>query len=187
MPKLKLDAIDRRILAALQRDARLTNVQLAEEIGLSPSPCLRRVRLLEEAGVISGYHATLHRGELGLGLTVFVGIKVERHRDETAAAFREAVKALPEVISCHLVSGEADFLLQVVVPDLAGYEQFLMGALLKLPGVSDIRSNFAIQTVKAEGPLPLDHLPEPHLPGPHLPGPHLPGPPGPKLPAARRG
>jgi Lrp/AsnC family leucine-responsive transcriptional regulator len=160
MPNLKLDAIDRRILAALQRDGRLTNVQLAEEVGLSPSPCLRRVRLLEEAGVIGGYHALLHRGEVGLGLTVFVSVKVERHRDAEARMFRDAVLALPEMVSCHLVSGEADFLLQVVVPDLAAYERFLLGTLLKLPGVSDVRSNFAIQTVKAQGPLPLDHLPQ---------------------------
>lgn len=159
MPKLKLDAIDRRILAALQRDAGLTNVQLAEEVGLSPSPCLRRVRLLEKAGVIGGYHASLDRAGLGLGLTVFVGIKVERHHDEPAAAFRKAVCTLPEVVSCHLVSGESDFLLQVVVPDLAAYERLLIGTLLKLPGVSDIRSNFAIQTVKPQAPLPLDHLP----------------------------
>ncbi len=158
MPKLKLDAIDRRILAALQRDARLTNVQLADEIGLSPSPCLRRVKILEEAGVIAGYRATLDRGGVGLGLTVFVGIKVERHHDKEAEAFKAAVKALPEVVSCHLVSGESDFLLQVVVPDLAGYERILLGTLLKLPGVADIRSNFAIQTVKAEGLLPLGHL-----------------------------
>lgn len=159
MPTMKLDAIDRRILAALQRDARLTNVQLAEEIGLSPSPCLRRVRILEEAGVIGGYHAALDRAALGLGLTVFVGIKVERHHDTQATAFRDAVRALPEVVSCHLVSGEADFLLQVVVPDLAGYETFLLKTLLTLPGVADIRSNFAIQTVKAQSALPLDHLP----------------------------
>ena len=90
---------------------------------------------------------------------MFVGIKVERHHDVQATAFREAVKTLPEVVSCHLVSGESDFLLQVVVPDLAGYERFLLGTLLKLPGVADIRSNFAIQTVKAGGALPLDHLP----------------------------
>lgn len=159
MPILKLDAIDRRILAALQRDGRLTNVELAEEVGLSPSPCLRRVRMLEKAGVIRGYHASLDRGGIGLGLTVFVGIKVERHHDEAATAFREAVRAVPEVISCHLVSGEADFLLQVVVPDLAAYERLLLDTLLRLPGVSDIRSNFAIQTVKAGAALPLDHLP----------------------------
>jgi len=158
---MKLDAIDRRILLALQRDGRLTNVELADEVGLSPSPCLRRVRLLEGAGVIRGYHATLDRAGVGLGLTIFVSIKVERHHDQQANAFREAVVALPEVISCHLVSGEADFLLQVVVPDLAAYERFLLGTLLKLPGVADIRSNFAIQTVKAESPLPLSHLQNP--------------------------
>ncbi|WP_298952589.1 Lrp/AsnC family transcriptional regulator [uncultured Methylobacterium sp.] len=158
MPKLSLDAIDRRILAALQRDGRLTNVQLAEEVGLSPSPCLRRVRLLEEAGIIGGYRATLDRAGLGLGLTVFVGVKVARHDEAAAEAFRAAVRTLPSVVSCHLVSGEADFLLQVVVPDLAAYERLLLGTLLKLPGVSDIRSNVAIQTVKAEGPFPLDHL-----------------------------
>ncbi len=158
MPKLRLDAIDRRIVAALQRNARLTNVELAEDIGLSPSPCLRRVGMLERAGVIAGYHARLDRSAIGLGLTVFVGVKVERHRDEEAEAFRKAVRSLPEVVSCHLVSGESDFLLQVVVPHLAAYERLLLGSLLKLPGVSDIRSNFAIQTVKETAPLPLAHL-----------------------------
>ena len=160
MPKTKLDAFDRRILTALQRDGRLTNVQLADEIGLSASPCLRRVRQLEEAGVIKGYRASLDPDEVGLGLTVFVGIKVERHHETEAERFREAVSALPEVISAFLVSGESDFLLHVVVPDLRGYERFLTGTLLKLPGVSDIRSNFAIQTVKAQSALPLSHLPD---------------------------
>lgn len=160
MPKISMDAIDRKILAALQHNGRLTNVELAEEVGLSPSPCLRRVRLLENAGVITGYHAALDRAGLGLGLTVFVGVKVERHHEEEATALREAVEALPEVVSCHLVSGEADFLLQVVVPDLAAYERLLLGTLLKLPAVNDIRSNFAIQTVKDRAPLPLDHLTE---------------------------
>ena len=150
---MKLDAYDPRILAALQRDGRLSNVQLAEEIGLSPSPCLRRVRLLEEAGVIRGYQASIDRDEVGLGLTVFVGIKVEQ-----AEAFHRAVVDLPEVISVHLVSGESDFLLQVVVPDLRAYERLLSETLLRLPGVSDIRSNFAIKTVKAPSPLPLGHL-----------------------------
>ncbi len=159
MPNHKLDAYDHRILAALQRDGRLSNVQLAEAIGLSPSPCLRRVRLLEEAGVIRRYGADLDRDQVGLGLTVFVGIKVERHHEEQAEAFRRSVVDLPEVISVHLVSGEADFLLQVVVPDLRAYEHFLTGTLLKLPGVSDIRSNFAISTLKESAPLPLQHLP----------------------------
>lgn len=157
---MKLDAFDRKILAALQRDGRLSNVQLAEEIGLSPSPCLRRVRMLEDAGVIRGYQAILDRDEVGLGMTIFVGIKVERHTDERAEAFRQAVTALPEVISAFLVSGESDFLLQVVVSDLRAYDRFVTGKLLKLPGVSDIRSNFAINTVKAPGALPLGHLPD---------------------------
>ena len=156
---MKLDNLDRRILGALQRDARLTNVQLAEEVGLSPSPCLRRVRLLEEAGIIRGYHADVDRAGIGLGLTVFVGVKVERHHDEAWTAFRNAVVLLPEVVSCHLVSGESDFLLQVLVPDLSAYEGFLLGSLLKLPGIRDIRSNFAIATVKAQAATPLGHLP----------------------------
>ncbi len=159
MPRPRLDAFDRKILHALQDDARLTNVELAQRIGLSASPCLRRVRLLEEAGLIAGYRAVLSRKQAGLGLTVFVGVKVERHHDEEARAFQEAVKDVGEVVACYLVSGEHDFLLEVVVPDLESYEQFLMGRLLRLPGVVDVRSNFAIRTVKAPAPLPLDHLP----------------------------
>ncbi len=156
---MNIDEIDKRILAALQVDARLTNVQLADKVGLTASPCLRRVRLLEEAGVIRGYRATLDRKELGLGLTVFVDVKVERHGDQAAGAFEAAIRDVPEVVSCHLVSGAADFLLQVVVADLPAYERLLLGILLKLPGVSDIRSNFAIRAIKDEAALPLDHLP----------------------------
>lgn len=158
MLKFSLDEIDKRILAALQRDGRLTNVQLAEEAGLSPSPCLRRVRILEEVGVIAGYHARLDRKRIGLGLTVFVNVRVERHGDETADAFRRAVMERPEIVSCHIVSGEADFLLQVVVADLAAYESLLLNTLLRLPRVTDIRSNFALQTVKDESELPLSHI-----------------------------
>jgi Lrp/AsnC family leucine-responsive transcriptional regulator len=159
MPTYKFDRFDRRILEALQTNGRLPNIDLAGDIGLSPSPCSRRVRLLEESGVIKGYSAVLDQEQVGLGLTVFVGIKVERHREKEAEAFREAVSVLPEVVMAHLVSGESDFLLQVVVPDLRAYEDFLTGTLLKLPGVRDIRSNFAIQTVKPQSPLPLAHLP----------------------------
>jgi Lrp/AsnC family transcriptional regulator, leucine-responsive regulatory protein len=158
MPNPKMDGYDRRILELLQRDGRLSNIELADRIGLSPSPCLRRVRMLEESGAIQGYGARLDRDRIGLGLTVFVNVKVERHRDEQAEAFCAAASELPEVVSAHLVSGESDFLLQVVVPDLKDYERFLTGTLLKLPGVSDIRSNFAIRTVKPASPLPLDHL-----------------------------
>ncbi len=124
MPKIKIDKYDRKILELLQNDGRLSNLELAERIGLSPSPCLRRVRLLEEAGAIQGYGAKLDRDSIGLGLTVFVNVKVERHREEQAEAFCAAVAELPEVVSAHLVSGESDFLLQVVVPDLKDYEAF---------------------------------------------------------------
>ncbi|MDL0432641.1 Lrp/AsnC family transcriptional regulator [Marinobacter sp. TBZ242] len=160
MPNYKLDRFDRKILEALQANGRLPNIDLAADIGLSPSPCSRRVRLLEESGVIKGYSAVLDQEQVGLGLTVFVGVKVERHREKEAEAFREAVSVLPEVVMAHLVSGESDFLLQVVVPDLRSYENFLTGTLLKIPGIRDIRSNFAIQTVKPLSPLPLIHLPD---------------------------
>lgn len=159
MPIKKFDRYDRMILESLQKEGRQANIELAADIGLSPSPCSRRVKMLEESGVIAGYSAILDREKLGLGLTVFVDIKVERHREKEAEAFRNAVSVLPEVVMAHLVSGESDFLLQVVVPDLRAYETFLTGTLLKLPGVRDIRSNFAIQTVKPQSPLPLNHLP----------------------------
>lgn len=158
MPMPDFDAFDRKILTALQADGRLTNVELAEQVGLSPSPCLRRVKQLEEQGVIAGYRAVLDRQRIGLGLTVFVGVKVGPHEHLEEQAFSTAAAALPEVVGCHLVSGEFDFLLQVTVPDLAAYERFLLGTLLKLPGVRDIRSNFAISTVKQAAPLPLGHL-----------------------------
>src|SRR5215471_16275737 len=122
MLKYNLDAIDRRIVAEFQADARLSNVQLAEKVGLSPSPCLRRVKRLEQAGYIEGYRATLRRDRIGLGFSVFVGVKIDGHANERALAFEKAVTAMPEVISCHLVSGEADYFLEVVVPDLEHYQ-----------------------------------------------------------------
>jgi Lrp/AsnC family leucine-responsive transcriptional regulator len=158
LPIADLDAIDRHILEALQADGRLSVVELASKVGLSPSPCLRRVKRLEAEGHIAGYRALLSRDRVGLDLTVFVGVKVDGHRDENATALQQAIEAMPEVVSAHLVSGEADFLLEVVVPDLKHYEEFLVGRLLKLPMVKDIRSNFAIRRVKADAPLPLAHL-----------------------------
>jgi Lrp/AsnC family transcriptional regulator, leucine-responsive regulatory protein len=158
MPKLDLDAIDHRIVAALQADGRLTNLELAERVGLSPSPCLRRVKRLERDGYIEAYRAMLQRDRLGLGLTVFVGVKIGGHANVEAESFQDAIVALPEVVACHLVSGEADYLLEVVVPDLAHYQRFLVGKLLNLAIVREVRSNIAIQTLKAGAPLPLDHL-----------------------------
>ena len=150
-----LDALDSKILAALQEDGRLSNVELAERVGLSPSPCLRRVKRLEEEGYIAGYKAKVDRRRLGLGMTIFVGVKVDGHRDANATAFQDAVRKLPEVVACHMVSGEADFLLEVVVADLAAYDAFLSHSLLRMPMVRDIRSNFAIRTVKSDGALPV--------------------------------
>ena len=152
---MPLDSVDRRMLEILQREGRISNAALAERLHLSPSPCLRRLRALERGGVISGYRAMLDRHELGLGMTVFVELNVEGHSDRVAEAISDAVLAAPEVISAHIVSGSADFLLEVVVPDLAAYERLLFDTLLKLPNVADVRSNFALRTVKPAGPLPL--------------------------------
>lgn len=160
MPKLTLDRIDRRIVAELQRDARLSNVELADRVGLSPSPCLRRVKRLEAEGLIEGYRAILERTRVGLGFSVFVAISICEHANERALAFENAVTAMPEVVACHLISGDADYHLEVVVPDLEHYQRFLVGKLLALPIVQDVRSNIAIQTLKSNGALPLHYLQE---------------------------
>src|SRR3954471_278343 len=152
---MPLDAVDRRMLAILQREGRISNAALAERLHLSPSPCLRRLRALEQDGVIVGYRAVLDRARLGLGLTVFVELKVDTHTERTAAAIAKAVTAAPEVISAHIVSGPADFRLEVVVADLAAYERVVVDTLVKRPNVSDVRSDFVLRTVKATGPLPL--------------------------------
>jgi Lrp/AsnC family transcriptional regulator, leucine-responsive regulatory protein len=158
MPKPYLDAIDGRIVAELQADGRLSNVELADKVGLSPSPCLRRVKRLERDGYIEGYRAALRRDCVGLGFSVFLGVKIDGHTNERALAFEKAVVEMPEVIACHLVSGESDYFLEVVVPDLGAYQRFLVGKLLDLPIVREVRSNIAIQTLKAGAPLPLSHL-----------------------------
>ena len=158
MPKVDLDAIDRRIVAELQSDGRLSNVDLADRIGLSPSPCLRRVKRLEQDGYIEGYRAALRRDRVGLRFSVFVGVKIDGHANERASAFEKAVVKMPEVVACHLVSGEADYFLEVVVPDIDEYQHFLIGKLLNMPIVREVKSNIAIQTLKAGGPLPLAHL-----------------------------
>ena len=158
MPYINLDAIDLRILNALQADGRLSNQQLADEVGLSPSPCLRRVRRLERDGFIRTYRAVLDRESVGLGLTVFVDIKVEKHSRDNAQALQEALAALPEVVSCHMVSGTADFIVEIVVTNLKAYERLLTEKLLTLPMIGDIRSNFALTRVKSDSALPLTHL-----------------------------
>jgi Lrp/AsnC family leucine-responsive transcriptional regulator len=150
-----IDSTDRRILAVLQEDGRRSNVDVAEAVALSPSPCLRRIRRLESEGIIRGYRAIIDREAVGLDLTVFVEIKVDKHSSENARILHETLAAMPEVVSCHMVSGVADFLAEIVVPDLKSYERLLSERLLVLPMVADVRSNFALRRIKADAPLPL--------------------------------
>jgi Lrp/AsnC family leucine-responsive transcriptional regulator len=152
------DEIDRAILATLQTDGRMANVELAEAVKLSPSACLRRVRALEQAGLIAGYRAELDRARLGLQLTVFVEIKVEGHSQERSRQMEADLTSIPAVVACYLVSGTADFLVEVAAPTLPAYERILLDQILVIPGVVDARSTFAIRTMKTRGPLPLDHL-----------------------------
>lgn len=158
MPKNSLDAFSRRMLDVLQRDGRISNVELAEATGQSASPCLRRLRRLEEEGTVRGYTARLDRRRVGLGFTVFASVNLDRHGETEAAEFRRAVQALDPVIACHIVSGDSDFLLEIAVPDPEAYSRLVMETLLRLPGVKDLRSSFVIDTVKEGTALPLDHL-----------------------------
>ena len=158
MPDIDLDAIDRRIVAELQADGRLTNVQLAERVGLSPSPCLRRVKRLEREGFIEGYRASLRRGRIGLGFSVFLSVKIDGHANDRALAFEKAVAAMPEVIACHYISGAGTFELQVMSTDLDAFSRFSIDTLLNLPNVKDIHTSFSLGEVKAGAALPLGHL-----------------------------
>lgn len=153
-----LDKIDIAILEQLQKNGRLSNVELAEKVGLSPTPCLRRVRQLEDRGLIDGYRAVLNRKKAGLDITVFVSIKIAGHRHENAEDAQNVFESMKEVISSHVVSGAADFFLEIVVPDLEAYEEFVFRKLIVLPMVKDVHSNFVIRTVKEQAPLPLSHL-----------------------------
>ena len=155
MPKPALDDIDHKIIAALQADARLTMLQLADRIGLSASPCARRVRLLEQAGVIRGYVAVIDQGRVGLPVSVFASIKLERQREEELDRFARAVAQWPEVLDCYLMTGQRDFLIRVVVRDLESYERFLKDKLTRLEGVASIESSFALGQVKRSNVLPL--------------------------------
>jgi len=155
MPILKPDRLDRRILEALQRDARLSNVELADKIGLSPSPCLRRVRLLEEAGVISGYHAHLDHRRVGLGVLGFVQLSMHNHTAAVTTAFEREVVALPQVLSCHNLSGRYDYQLEVLAPDLESFAEFVRTSIRSLPGVREISTSFSLKEVKRTVALPL--------------------------------
>ena len=157
MPEHIPDRVDRAIVTALQRDGRIANVDLADAVGLSPSACLRRVKALEASGIIAGYHAEVSRARAGLGLTVFIGLRVSGHSQETSSDIERRLLDIPAVVACYLISGTDDFLVEAAVPDLAGYEQLLLGQILAIPAVVEAHSTFAIRTVLSGGPVPLQH------------------------------
>ncbi len=153
-----LDKFDLAILMELQADARLTNAELAQRVGLSAAPCWRRVRALEEAGFIKGYRAEIDRHKIGLGVLAFVRLDAERNTGDLTRTMEEAIRRIPEVVSCHYISGTGTFELQVVAPDLARFSQFAREVLLNLPNVKDMHTSFSLGEVKAGGALPLGHL-----------------------------
>ena len=154
----ELDRTDRLILDALQRDGRIANNELAAAVQLSPSPCLRRVRSLEEAGVIRGYAALLDPLKVGLGLLAYVNVKLAAKGQAPAAQFSRAVRSWDEVIECYSLTGDMDYLIQIWVEDLTHFSNFLMEKLLNAAGVDDVNSSFVLREVKSAGVLPLGHL-----------------------------
>jgi len=148
-----LDAADRRILQTLQADGRLTNVELAERVGMSASPCWRRVRQLETAGIIKGYRAEIDRRKVGLGVLALVSVEIDSHTEAEAKRFEAEVARVPEVVACYSVSGQADFLLQVVAADLDSYADFAMTVIRRLPGIKAMHTSFVLKEIKAPGPM----------------------------------
>ena len=154
---MQLDRYDRRILEELQRDGRISNQELAERIGLSPSPCLRRVRALEESGLISGYRALLDAAQLGLNLMALIHISMDRHTPERFANFEREIGELPEVMECLLITGqEADYQLKVVVRDMDAFQALLLERITRIEGVSGVHSSFVLRRVVDKTMLPLD-------------------------------
>lgn len=151
----KLEPADVRILAALQDDGRLTNQSLAAEVGLSASPCWRRVRQLEESGVIQSYRAALDRREIGLGVLAFIRVKIDSHSAAEAEEFSRSVLDLDEVVACYSIAGDADFLLQVVSPDLDAYAEFAMTVVRRLPRIKEMQTTFVLKEIKPFAGFPL--------------------------------
>lgn len=161
MSEIGIDRYDLQLLSALQRDGHATNAELGEKANLSASQISRRIQRLEEAGVISGYAALLDPPALGLGVTAYAQVNLERHDKTRPAEFERQVAALPEVLECFAVTGEADYLLRIVAPDLAAFSDLMMKKLLTLPGVAQVKTNIALSKVKATHELPLDHVAQP--------------------------
>ncbi|MGC2777624.1 MAG: Lrp/AsnC family transcriptional regulator [Bradyrhizobium sp.] len=160
MPLIDMDPIDIRILDELQKDGRLTNVELSERVGLSPSPCLARVRALEESGLIAQYVALLDPQELGAVVSVFVQVTLERQVENMLEVFEAAISRFPEVMECYLMTGDSDYLLRVVVSDTVAFQHFIVDKLVKTPGVANIRSSFALKQVKYKTAYPITEIVE---------------------------
>jgi DNA-binding Lrp family transcriptional regulator len=150
-----LDRIDRQLLAELQKEGRVTNVDLAKRVGLTAPPCLRRVRTLEEEGVIRGYHADLDPSKLGFSITVFAMVSLRSQAEEDLRAFENHIKALPEVRECHMLNGEIDFILKIVSKDLQSFQEFLTSKLTPAPNVASVKTSLTIRTAKHEPGVPL--------------------------------
>lgn len=158
MSILSLDRIDRRILELLQTNAQISNLDLADRVGLSPTPCARRVKRLEDEGLIRAHVVLLDQQRLGLSLTAFISVAMDRHTPDRFEAFEAAVGDYPEVLDCCVVTGQnSDYLVQAVVPDMAYYERFLLGRLTRIPGVTGVQSSFVLRRVIQRTALPLEH------------------------------
>jgi DNA-binding Lrp family transcriptional regulator len=151
-----LDSIDRRLLAELQAEGRVTNVELAQRVGLTAPPCLRRVRALEDAGVIRGYHADLDPSKLGFAITVFAMVSLKSQAEEDLRAFEHHVQTLPEVRECHMLNGEIDFVLKIVSKDLQSFQELLTSKLTPAPNVASVKTSLTIRTSKNEPGVPLE-------------------------------
>ena len=152
---IAFDRIDRQILALLQDNGRMTNVDLADQVGLTAPPCLRRVRALEEAGAIRGYHATLDPGSLGYTITVFAMVSLRSQAEHDLAAFERHVAGIPEVRECHMLNGEIDFILKIVAPDLESFQRILTTHLTAAPNVASVKSSLTIRTAKSSPGVPI--------------------------------
>jgi Lrp/AsnC family leucine-responsive transcriptional regulator len=152
---IKLDAVDRRLLNALQENGRIPVTDLAEIVGLTTSPCLRRLKILEQAGIIRGYAALVDQTKVGLPVSVFISVKLEMQREEALERFEATMRDCPEVVECYLMTGPRDYLLRVVAKDLAAYERFLKQTLTRIEGVASIESSFALSQVKYSNLLPI--------------------------------
>lgn len=158
MKKPRLDDIDLKILSVLQTDGRITNVELAKQVGISAPPCLRRVRALEAAGFIKGYRARVDAGMLGLGVTVFAMVGLESQAESDLQAFEARVTDWPEVLECHMLNGEIDFILKCIAPDLESFQEFLTQKLTPAPNVANVRTSLTIRRSKGDVSLPLNHI-----------------------------